>query len=465
MGAAVLFHRLAGNPFGALATSLRGGIALGAVACAAACAVGLAVVILREFFSLRRTSPRRLAFVFFSNLMVVAFLAIVGELAVRFLATATARGPVFAGFPLRPRLWEEVVAYYRPLVEKSAAPDLYLVRDDLLGWSVGKARRSSNGLYFSSAEGIRSGRDGVAFAPDPAPGPGPGPRPRRRIALVGDSQTFGWDIRFEESWGNQLEKTLGPDFQVLNFAVTGYGVDQAFLRYKRDAVPWKPEIVLFGVLPHDVKRSMAIYCFLDFPTWEYPYSKPRFFVEGGDLKLANSPVLAPEEIFSRKDIDGLPFLDRDPAYLSEDWRRGPRSILHLSRLFFPARPSEPDLNRGALAEEVRSVNAAILRAFEQLATAEGSLPLAVYLPAKADFEEPDDPEGTPALARGVFKRAGMAFVDVTGDVRALPEDERHVRGEYGESHFSPRACARIAERLAGAIRARMAEIKPTDKRP
>ncbi len=465
LGAAVSFHRLAGQSGGTLAigslfATIRGGIAL----CAAAGAVALAVAIGRQFRSLRESSPRRLQFAVVANLMVVAAVALVGELAVRFLSTPTSRGPVFAcippvfeGFRLRPRLWEEVVAFYGPLVEKSAAPDLYIVRDDLLGWSVGKSRRSTNGLYFASAEGIRSGREGVAFAEEP--------RPRRRIALVGDSQTFGWEIRFEDSWGHQLEKLLGPGYQVLNFGVTGYGVDQAFLRYKRDVVPWKPEIVLFGILPHDVKRSMAVYCFLDFPTWEYPYSKPRFSVEGGELKLSNSPVLAPEEIFARESIHGLPFLALDPAYSPESWRRGVRSRLHLARLLFPEKRSEPDLNRGALAEEVRTVNAGILRAFERLATAEGSLPIAVYLPAKADFDAPDDPEGTPALARSVLDLAGIEVVDVTDAVRALPEGERHSRGDSSESHFSRLACTRIAERLAGAIRGKIPAVKPADKRP
>jgi len=49
---------------------------------------------------------------------------------------------------------------------------------------------------------------------------------------VGDSFTFGQEVTYEESWGYLLEKALGSEFQVLNFGVAMYGVDQAYLRYE-----------------------------------------------------------------------------------------------------------------------------------------------------------------------------------------------------------------------------------------
>ena len=72
------------------------------------------------------------------------------------------------------------------------------------------------------------------------------PTGKTRIALVGDSFTFGEDVTYEETWGYFLEKELGSQFQVLNFGVAGYGVDQSFLRYEKDVRKWKPKIVIFA---------------------------------------------------------------------------------------------------------------------------------------------------------------------------------------------------------------------------
>lgn len=54
---------------------------------------------------------------------------------------------------------------------------------------------------------------------------------RYRIAIVGDSFTFKLEVPYEKTWGHQFEIALGPGWQVLNFGVDGYGLDQAFLRY------------------------------------------------------------------------------------------------------------------------------------------------------------------------------------------------------------------------------------------
>jgi len=97
----------------------------------------------------------------------------------------------------------------------------YLVADELLGWTVGPNRGQRGGLYFSSYEASRSAALNVHYAIR---------QPQYRIATVGDSFTFGDEVSFEASWPNRLEEQLGSKIQVLNFGVTGCGIDQAYLR-------------------------------------------------------------------------------------------------------------------------------------------------------------------------------------------------------------------------------------------
>jgi len=92
-------------------------------------------------------------------------------------------------------------------------------------------RQGGGELYFSSTEGLRSPRTNISFAAR---------RPRHRVALVGDSFTFGMEVPYEDTWGAQLERALAGDVQVLNFGVDGYGVDQAYLRYRKMCVHGAP---------------------------------------------------------------------------------------------------------------------------------------------------------------------------------------------------------------------------------
>lgn len=120
---------------------------------------------------------------------------------------------------------------------------------------MGPNRRSPDGWYFSSVEGIRSAGPNMRMADRTG---------RFRVALIGDSNAFSFEVPFDQSWGYLLERLLGDDVQVLNFGVDGYGIDQMYLRYRRDVRPWKPQVVLIGFIGHDLSRTMAVYPFVSF---------------------------------------------------------------------------------------------------------------------------------------------------------------------------------------------------------
>jgi hypothetical protein len=269
--------------------------------------VGSAAIIVRRS---RRAAGRRLAFTVALNLVPVALLLIGGELAVRMLVRPTDRGPVFMGTHLLPWQWSDVIAQNEAILRRAAANGSFLMPDERLGWVINPGRQTADGLYFSSVEGLRSPRPGVTFADR---------RPRHRVALVGDSFTFGLEVSYEQAWGARLEQALGGDVQVLNFGVDGYGIDQAYLRYIRDVRPWRPDVVIFGLITHDLYRSMAVYSFVSFPGWPFPFAKPRFVADGDRLALLNVPLPSPRAILAAPAIRDLPFIEYDRAYRAEDW--------------------------------------------------------------------------------------------------------------------------------------------------
>jgi hypothetical protein len=383
-----------------------------------------------------RVRSREFRLVLATNVVMVVLVLITAEIAVRAGTISSTEGELWRWRVLVPKSWAKIAWYENELLDQQGRRLSYLVYDDLMGWTVGPNRRSANGLYYSSSEGIRAPHEGVSFAK--AAG-------KMRIALVGDSFTFGEDVTYEESWGYLLGKALGPEFEVLNFGVGGYGVDQAYLRYEKDVRGWMPNVVILGLISDDVERTMRLYHALSSGWLEFPFSKPRFVLRGGDLETLNVPPLTPHDLFSRKSISELPFLEYDRGYKPSQWQIGVVQHSYLARalmtLFPPWEFRASNVSDSALV----SVNASILKAFVRSAVSERTIPLVVYFPEKAEFIGTNS---TAQLGKTVLREAGMAYTDLTPCLMPLKPDERFA--SIG-SHYSPQSNAKIAQCLIGVV--------------
>ena len=274
---------------------------------------------------------------------------------------------------------------------------------------------------------------------------------KKRIALVGDSYTFAEDVAYEDSWGYLLEKTLGPDFEVLNFGVPGFGVDQAYLRYEKDVREWKPQVVILSFIGHDTERTTTVYTSLNYPDWDMPFSKPRFVLRDGDLKQLNVPPLEPEAIFSRRSVSELPFLEYDRGYKKREWQPRILHHLYLARAFmtwFPRWEAVPhDISDDALV----SVNASILKAFVHSVEHAGAAPIVVYHPKRAV-----ESRTIPSLARRVLEEAGISYTEPTSCLLKLDPDEWFVPPPGG--HYTPHGNAAVAKCLVDVVHQALAQF-------
>lgn len=167
---------------------------------------------------------------------------------------------------------------------------LFMVYDEILGWKmrpniIWRGDRTTNNV------GIRADKE-YPLSPD---------MDMIRIALFGDSFTLGAEVSNDEAWGYLLEQNLqakGIKVEVLNFGVLGYGMDQAYLMWQQMGKKYLPDIVIFGFQPENINRNVNIFR----PIYTYPYanpepfSKPRFYIEGENLSLKNSPTIPVEEL-------------------------------------------------------------------------------------------------------------------------------------------------------------------------
>lgn len=118
----------------------------------------------------------------------------------------------------------------------------------------------------------------------------PKPAGTFRIAIFGDSFTFGEDVSDHETFAQQVQRLL-PETEVLNFGVHGYGHDQMLL-YLREALPIvQPDVVVLGYVTDDSLRNL--FGFRD-------YKKPTFERTSAGLALRGTPVPTPEEFLARE---------------------------------------------------------------------------------------------------------------------------------------------------------------------
>jgi len=392
-----------------------------------------ALAIVQRYRTRARRHPRQFGLTVLLNLVPLLLLLAGGEIAVRSLSHPSPRGPTFMNMPLLPWAWSDVVSHNRALLERTSVKGSYLVADSLLGWAIGPSRRSADGLYFSSVEGLRSPEPGAVFA---------GRRARHRVAIVGDSFTFGLEVGYADTWGYRLERALGLDVQVLNFGVDGYGVDQAYLHYQRDVRPWRPEVVILGLITHDLYRSLATYTFVSFPGWPFPFAKPRFVIEADRLRLLNVPLISPEEILAAGSISALPFVSYDPGYAPEEWRRNPLDVSYLYRLLFSKFRRWSEDSASAVNDQAVRLNREIVRSFIREVTAAGSIPVVVYFPSRVDFRLLGREAGWRSLAQTMLREGDIPHIDLTGCVGALAAATR-----FGPQHLSPRGNAAVADCL------------------
>jgi len=176
-----------------------------------------------------------------------------------------------------------------------ASRNSYIVYDPFLGWTSRPGSTSENGLYCANLDGIRTSAADILASKVPQGGV-------LRVAIFGDSFTHGDEVPFENTWGYYLENNLrkrGINAEVLNFGMCGYGMDQAFLRWKKHGRYFSPHIVIFGLFTDDMNRNVNLIRPIYYPSTDLPFSKPRFIgAKDAKLKLINVPTLSPEKMIS-----------------------------------------------------------------------------------------------------------------------------------------------------------------------
>lgn len=426
--------------------SSRAGVAF-IVAILALVISGAAIV--HRYLANKRSPSRVFRLIVTMNLIGVLLVLFIGEITVRAGTQNYKHGEVFWNtIVLKPRNWAQVKLHVRQVLAEDSDQRFIPVYHHQMGWSIGPNRFGFNDKesipYWSNSEGRRyRGPEGEEV---------PRIEGTTEIALVGDSFTFGYEVRYEDTWGYQLDQMLGEEFHVLNFGVTGYGLGQMYLRYEEEVRPRRPDVVLLSFISDDLSRTLRVYPFLSSPRWGARFSKPRFVLQDGELTIVNIPPVSFEEFSSTEAISQLPFVEYDRGYTLSDWQKRWYHVSYLVRLFTSLySPWSAPKTEGA-DEELLSVNAAILKRFVSSVKQIDSIPLVVLFPTSEEFEQPDRWDQGLVLGKQVLERAGITYIDTFPCLLELDRVDA-----YLVNHLSPQGNVAIAKCLVDAVREALGE--------
>lgn len=285
---------------------------------------------------------------------------------------------------------------------------------------------TANGREVGKATINPAGFRGPWFADSKTPG-------IPRVAVIGDSVTFGWSVADDETFPAQLSDLLEHGevpHEVVNLGVPGYNTENELALYRQVVRPHDPDVLILAVTTNDLE----------------PTTIPIEFV-GGDLGrwLQQSGLYG-----AFRTLTGI----QHGLVHTEGTAEGKR----LRRVW---RENQKKIHRDPTCEEGRTLFEAWRGHFHQLlaeVTADGCRVLVVMYPAKLQFRlardshrRGDDPIEVPGDALGwqreivrQCEEAGVAHLD-------LLKPLARTRGPYGKidrAHPSPRGHRTIAAAIA-----------------
>jgi hypothetical protein len=226
---------------------------------------------------------------------------------------------------------------------------------------------------------------------------------------------------------------IAPSVDTVNLGQGGYGIDQAYLRYKRDASDLRHEVHLFAFITNDFVRMM-----LD---RFHGYDKPQLKVEKGALTVSNVPV--PRRPFY---VPWLMAILPDLRHL--------RTLKAVGWAGRKLQPDQTEQNRPfseAPTDESRELLRAILQETASVGNQRASKLVLVHLPTPKDYLADDTSRAWTEFLQQEAKALRIGFIDIVGQHRELSPSE--AAALFGENkHLSVDGNEYVARAIHRSLR-------------
>ncbi len=218
------------------------------------------------------------------------------------------------------------------------------------------------------------------------------PAGKQRLVCSGDSFALGHGVGDADTWCSQL---ANPAVETVNMGQVGYGIDQAYLWYRRGARTMDHSVHILAVVTDDFRR-MGLDRFLG-------YAKPTLTVDGDSLAVVGVPT------------------PRGGARVGASIGRvvqSLRSALLVARLTNRETAAPPAAAR-LTAAQTRAVLARLIADLRRLNAAKQSRLVLVYLPVERDFIN-EAARPWRAQMRSIADSLDVPFIDLIPALRELP---------------------------------------------
>lgn len=372
--------------------------------------------------------------------IVAAVTLIFAEIACRVLCTTTPIGLYwFYTVPLPPLRPTEARA--REAIEAFNSDPL-LVRDPDIGW-ITRPNRSVDGDE-TNAQGIRA-RGGHLFESAPAPG-------KIRIETVGDSYVYCLQVKNGETWQDYLQSMHG-DLEFVNFGIAGAGVDQAYLRWKRDGQKFHPDIVVLGIWPDDINRNLIM---VDYYRGQFGVSlnKPRLVLDKNGDRFVNYPIMGNERLAATvAHPESNQILKHDFWYDHDETVLTPFRRVRLIQLAegiwyrYQRKLTYQKVFSGEISEGL-DVTFAIAKKFSDEVNATGAIPVVLMIPDRTRLDMVLGSKSIPLIER--MRKAGINVIDLGptfgAEVKRNGAEKYYVDGVGHNSPFGNRIFANYLDK-------------------
>jgi hypothetical protein len=244
---------------------------------------------------------------------------------------------------------------------------------------------------------------------------------RVRVICSGDSFTFGEGVDGEDVWCRTLE-SFDPRLEVVNMGQTGYGIDQAYLWYKRDGMKLEHDLHILQFITDDFYRMQK-------PVFA-GYAKPMLDVAEDRLVVTNVPV--PRRSFTArwlarqvKNVDGF------------------RTVQLVNRVVGKLRRSLEDGAAEAADAKTRQIVRKILEDLARVRDEHSIQTVLLYLPTLAELTRRSElPERWGDFIASQAERLDLPFLNLFTRFRRLPIHEvvsMYIpQSEFGPNHVNSR---------------------------
>ena len=242
-----------------------------------------------------------------------------------------------------------------------------------------------------------------------------------RFICSGDSFTMGYGVDNENTWCELLGSINGR-IESINMGHGGYGVDQAYLWYKRNSAQFDHDVHIFAFISGDFGR-MASDIFLG-------YGKPLLELRNGHLVNTDRPVPKAAYYFQ------LPQVQNAIKNLS--------SVRLLTAIFSRVGAfSAFERENKKTNQQIQEVALKIFQDLQRINQAKKSTLVLVLLPGEVDYMTKYSEYWREFLYRETAKN-GWLFIDLIEEFRNYPPQEV---GTLFNVHYSEKGNAYIAEIL------------------